>query len=153
MRDRRGLFGHFAPIVLLAVWLILAPFSSSSCRRLLTAEYEKLPKNVNRAVYTYRIMDIIRQVRKQKAEIGRIIGDIRAMQKQINSTSGKLQRTEAVAEERLYQGASSFKGKDQNVVDAYKEFSRLRDVRAAPCLCCQVAGTDRSCPFAVSPAV
>lgn len=86
---------------------------------------------MNRAVYTYRIMDIIRQVRKQKAEIGRIIGDIRAMQKQINSMSGKLQRTEAVAEERLYQGASSFKGKDQNVVDAYKEFSRLRDVRCS----------------------
>ncbi len=35
---------------------------------------------VTRPVYTRRILDIIRQIRKQKAEIGRIVKDVRAVQ-------------------------------------------------------------------------
>ena len=37
--------------------------------RALAEEFERMPKNVNRSMYTYRIMDIIKQVRKQKVEI------------------------------------------------------------------------------------
>jgi coiled-coil domain-containing protein 22 len=40
--------------------------------RALSEEYEKMPKNVNRGLYTYRIMDIIKQVRKQKTEIAKV---------------------------------------------------------------------------------
>ena len=43
-----------------------------------------MPKNINRVVYTRRILDIITQVSKQKAEIRRIIGDIRGVQKDVN---------------------------------------------------------------------
>ena len=53
----------------------------------LAKEYEKMPKSVNRALYTYRILDIIKQIRKQKDEIARIIGDIRDVQKEINDQS------------------------------------------------------------------
>ena len=42
--------------------------------RALSEEYEKMPKNINRGLYTYRIMDIIKQVRKQKAEIAKVSG-------------------------------------------------------------------------------
>ena len=38
----------------------------------LKEEYDKMPKNINRTAYTYRIMDIIKQVRKQKTEIAKV---------------------------------------------------------------------------------
>ena len=38
----------------------------------LAEELARLPKNLNRSLYTVRIMDIIKQVHKQKAEIKRV---------------------------------------------------------------------------------
>lgn len=43
---------------------------------LLEEELNKLPKNINRTLYTYRIMDIISSINKQQAEISRIVADI-----------------------------------------------------------------------------
>jgi hypothetical protein len=40
--------------------------------KILAEEYSKMPKNVNRSLYTYRIMDIIKQIRKQKLEIQKV---------------------------------------------------------------------------------
>jgi len=34
--------------------------------------YTRLPKNVNRAVYTNRILDIVKQVKKQKVDINKV---------------------------------------------------------------------------------
>jgi len=42
-------------------------------RRLLEEEYNKIPKNINRSLYTYRIIDIIGSIAKQKKGIDRII--------------------------------------------------------------------------------
>ena len=39
---------------------------------MLVLQYSKMPKNVNRSLYTYRIMDIIKQIRKQKLEIQKV---------------------------------------------------------------------------------
>ena len=94
--------------------------------RALSEEYEKMPKNVNRGLYTYRIMDIIKQVRKQKEEIAKIIGDIHNVQKDINMASDKLKRTEAVADERIYQAASE-QASDAAHVQAYSHLSDLRE--------------------------
>ena len=69
----------------------------------LKKNWESIPKNINRNVYTYRILDIISQIGKQKAEIKRIISDIRTVQKDINRVADTLQRTEAVADETIYQ--------------------------------------------------
>ena len=101
---------------------------------LLRQEYERMPKTINRALYTYRIMDIIKQVRKQKHEIGRIIADIRRVQKAINVESEKLKRTEALADEQLFQAANSkvnAKGKKQKEPDpAYlKSYRNLTELR------------------------
>jgi hypothetical protein len=41
--------------------------------RALAEEFERMPKNVDRSMYTYRIMDIIKQVRKQKIEILKVL--------------------------------------------------------------------------------
>jgi hypothetical protein len=38
----------------------------------LISEYDRMPKEVNRAIYTRRIMDLIKQVRKQKQGIAKV---------------------------------------------------------------------------------
>ena len=93
--------------------------------KLLQDELEKMPKNVNRSLYTYRIMDIIKQVSKQKAEIAKIIRDIHDVQKDINAASSKLHRKEAEADERIYQGASD-EGADEAHKSAYASLVSLR---------------------------
>ena len=42
----------------------------------LADEYEKMPKEVKRSSYVNRILDIIKNVNKQKAEIDRILKDV-----------------------------------------------------------------------------
>ena len=84
-----------------------------------------MPKNVNRALYTYRIMDIIKQIAKQKGEITKIVDDIRSVQKENNKIGATLQRTEALADERVFQEANAG-GKDPQLVAAYRSLSDLR---------------------------
>ena len=67
----------------------------------LLIELEKMPKNINRAVYTYRILDIIKQIRKQKVEIGNIIDDIRQVQKETNTVAATLARQEQVTDDHV----------------------------------------------------
>ncbi|KAJ1449580.1 hypothetical protein M885DRAFT_87481 [Pelagophyceae sp. CCMP2097] len=93
--------------------------------KLLEDEYAKLPKHVNRALYTYRIMDIIGSISKQKAEIAKVILDIRTVQKENNKVSEALQRTEALADERVYQDAQAA-GRDATGVRAYRALTDLR---------------------------
>lgn len=68
----------------------------------LSEELTKLPKNINRSIYTHRIMDIIASIGKQNIEINKITSDIRDIQKSINSSTLTLQRADAVAEELIY---------------------------------------------------
>jgi len=90
---------------------LLLPRSAQEARSLkLKAEYDKMPKNINRSIYTYRIMDIINSITKQKMEIKRVVADIRDVQKAINSTSDTLLRTEAIADESLFQAAKAGEG-------------------------------------------
>eukprot|EP00753_Platysulcus_tardus_P008334 PLAT1590.2.p2 GENE.PLAT1590.2~~PLAT1590.2.p2 ORF type:complete len:249 (-),score=149.05 PLAT1590.2:136-882(-) len=93
--------------------------------KVLAEEYDRMPKNVNRSVYTLRIMDIIKQVRKQKAEIRKIIADVRDVQKSINAVGEKLHRTESITDERVYKLASESKS-DPAYVAAYRNLSELR---------------------------
>lgn len=71
----------------------------------LVAEVQKLPKEVNRAAYTQRILEIINNVRKQKDEIDKILGDTREIQKEINTISGRLERSFAVVDELIFRDA------------------------------------------------
>ncbi|CAG7835882.1 unnamed protein product [Allacma fusca] len=94
----------------------------------LMAEYEKMPKDLNRSAYTRRICEIIGNIKKQKREITKVITDTKAIQKDINTLSGRLDRTFAVADELIYKDAE----KDKNVAQSYKllvsihsDFSRI----------------------------
>lgn len=70
--------------------------------QVLSEELGKLPRNINRTLYTYRIMDIIASIGKQNKEIDKIVQDIREVQKSINSITNTLQRADAIAEEKIY---------------------------------------------------
>ncbi|VDP05189.1 unnamed protein product [Soboliphyme baturini] len=65
----------------------------------------------NRSTYTLRILEITENIKKQKLEIAKIIGDIKLLQKDINLISGKLERTFVETENRLlkYPDTDQFK--------------------------------------------
>jgi hypothetical protein len=109
---------------------------------MLIEEKEKLPSNINRALYTHRIMDIITSINKQKKEIEKITSNIHEIQKSINSTTSSLQRADALAEEMIYgvssidtlctdshrtllKAANGING-DKAMVDAYRRLRNLR---------------------------
>lgn len=99
--------------------------------RILDKSFAQLPQNLNRNMYTARIMEIIKQVHKQKAEISKIIDDIKSIQKQLNFASEKLKRSEAVAEDKLYSAASAAVAKEtQNspFVECYRKFAEVREL-------------------------
>ncbi|POM62040.1 hypothetical protein PHPALM_28850 [Phytophthora palmivora] len=87
---------------------------------------------MTRNMYTSRIMDIIKQVHKQKHDIAKILEDIKRLQKKLNITSEKLKRTEAVAEEKLYNAASKSKNsrsaKADAYVECYRKFAQVREL-------------------------
>lgn len=100
--------------------------------RILDRTYAQLPPNVTRSMYTARIMEIIKQVHKQKAEIAKIIDDIKAIQKQLNVASERLKRSEAVAEDKLYAAAShavsGSKDTQSPFVECYRKFAEVREL-------------------------
>uniref|UniRef100_A0A8C8SW10 Coiled-coil domain-containing protein 22 n=1 Tax=Pelusios castaneus TaxID=367368 RepID=A0A8C8SW10_9SAUR len=92
------------------------------CRQLL-AELESLPKDVSRAAYTQRILEIVSNIRKQTEEISKILSDTRALQKEINQLTGKLDRTFAVTDELVFKDAK----RDESVRKAYKYLAALHE--------------------------
>lgn len=76
------------------------------CAQLL-AEIPKLPKEVNRSAYTQRILEIINNVRKQRGEIDKVLADTRGIQKEINTLTGRLERSFTVADELIFKDAKS----------------------------------------------
>lgn len=89
----------------------------------LLVELESLPRDVSRAVYTQRIMEIVGNIRKQKEQIGKILVDTRALQKEINGLVGKLERTFSVTDELLFKDAK----RDEVVRKAYKYLAALHE--------------------------
>lgn len=71
----------------------------------LMTEIQKLPKEVNRSAYTQRILEIINNVRKQRDEINKVLGDTREIQKEINMLTGRLERSFTVVDELIFRDA------------------------------------------------
>ncbi|XP_006876747.1 PREDICTED: coiled-coil domain-containing protein 22 [Chrysochloris asiatica] len=89
----------------------------------LVSELETLPRDVSRLAYTQRILEIVGNIRKQKEEITKILSDTKGLQKEINSLSGKLDRTFAVTDELVFKDAK----KDDAVRKAYKYLAALHE--------------------------
>jgi chromosome segregation ATPase len=92
---------------------------------------------VLRPTYTKRIMDIIRQIRKQKSEIGRIVKDVRNVQQDISVVGDKLRRTITVANELMEKGAAenakdaAYRQVFRSVVSVQELFDKLIAVTAS----------------------
>lgn len=71
----------------------------------LVIEVQKLPKEVNRSAYTQRILEIINNIRKQRDEINKVLADTREIQKEINTLTGRLERSFTVADELIFRDA------------------------------------------------
>lgn len=71
----------------------------------LVAEVQKLPKEVCRSAYTQRILEIINNVRKQRDEISKVLADTREIQKEINTLTGRLERSFTVVDELIFRDA------------------------------------------------
>ncbi|XP_011471286.1 coiled-coil domain-containing protein 22 [Oryzias latipes] len=91
-------------------------------KQLLT-ELESLPQDASRSAYTQRILEIVSNIKKQKEEITKILSDTRELQKEINSLTGKLDRTFAVTDELVFKDAK----KDESVRKSYKYLAALHE--------------------------
>uniref|UniRef100_A0A4W3J060 Coiled-coil domain-containing protein 22 n=1 Tax=Callorhinchus milii TaxID=7868 RepID=A0A4W3J060_CALMI len=91
--------------------------------RQLVLELEHLSRGVGRAAYTQRILEIVSNISKQKEEITKILSDTKELQKEINSLTGKLDRTFAVTDELLFKDAK----RDEAVRKAYKYLAALHE--------------------------
>jgi len=91
--------------------------------RELLQEYAKMQKDVSRSHYTDRILEIVKNVKKQKVDIDKVLLDTRGLQKEINSISDTLNRTFAVIDELVFQDAK----KDQTAKEAYKQIVAMNE--------------------------
>ena len=93
----------------------------------LVGEYERMSKDLSRVSYTRRIMEIVMNIQRQKEDIGKILGDTRQVQKEINGLSGKLDRIFTITDEQVYKDAR----KDEARRTAYKLLASLREVSSS----------------------
>jgi len=94
--------------------------------RVLADELNALPKSINRQVYVRRIMDLMKNIDKQKASIRSVLADVRAVQKDINLVSEASRRSFAVADEVVFQAAKK-NPKDEAMTKTYKYVVHLRE--------------------------
>jgi len=88
---------------------------------------EEKKKAVSRNSFTKRILEIVNNIKKQKAELDRIIVDTKEISKTVNSLEGKLERSFALADEMVFKDAK----KDEAVRRAYKLLAALHETCGA----------------------
>ncbi|KAL3682527.1 hypothetical protein R1sor_000549 [Riccia sorocarpa] len=87
----------------------------------LSADVEKLAKGATRATYVRRITELVRNSKKQDADIARIILDTRELQRESNMSQDKLRRLHALVDEIVFRDAK----KDPICRQAYKLLSGI----------------------------
>jgi len=68
----------------------------------LVEEYERQPKDVQRSQYTERIMEIVKNVKKQNVEIDKVLQDTRSLQKEISGLVSALSRSYTATDELVF---------------------------------------------------
>lgn len=81
---------------------------------------------LTRPGYTRRILDVVRQIRKQKAEIGKIVKDVRSVQAELVGLSDKLRKTAAQAMETMEKAATE-NAKEAVFRQAFRQLVTLQD--------------------------
>ena len=102
--------------------------SKETTGQALLKELEKLPKDVKRASYVNRILDIIRNVTKQREEIYRVLKDIGDSRREVNTSSEKLQRSFAACDELVFKDAKKkpdYREVYKILVEMHEAFQKL----------------------------
>ena len=84
--------------------------------------YKTLPKDA-RGNYTKRILEMVKNVKKQIVEINKVLVDTKALQKEINSVTETLNRSFAVTEELVFADAK----KHPEIATVYKKLASMND--------------------------
>jgi len=103
--------------------LVIEAREKDAVYKQLLSEFENMVKEVNRSAYTQRIMEIVVNIRKQNQDIDKVLQDAKAIQKEINFLSGKLDRIFTVTDEIIFKDAK----KDDSVRKAYKYLASLHE--------------------------
>jgi DNA repair ATPase RecN len=82
--------------------------------------YKTLPKDA-RGNYTKRILEMVKNVKKQIVEINKVLVDTKALQKEINSVTETLNRSFAVTEELVFADAK----KHPEIATVYKKLASM----------------------------
>jgi exonuclease VII small subunit len=82
-----------------------------------------LPKEARRTMYTKRILFLLAQVKKQNVDIQNALVDTRALQKELNSISEKLNRTFAMASELVFSDAK----KNETAKAAFIDLAKMNE--------------------------
>uniref|UniRef100_A0A915L3V7 Coiled-coil domain-containing protein 22 homolog n=1 Tax=Romanomermis culicivorax TaxID=13658 RepID=A0A915L3V7_ROMCU len=90
------------------------------------ARSEKQPKNPHRNFYVKRILEIVANVKKQREEIDKVLSDVNVRQKEINSLSGKLERSFQATDQLMFEDAK----KDDCIKRAYRTFVNIHELCA-----------------------
>ena len=97
------------------------------------AELAAMAKGVSRVTFLRRIADVMRNIDKQKAEIGRVLGDVRQVQRDINGLTEAANRAYAVADDIVFSAAKGGGGGGGDAVGArgYRLVVELREAFGA----------------------
>jgi hypothetical protein len=87
----------------------------------LTEEYEKMDKSASRSSYTRRILEIVKNIQKQRDEIVKVIADTTVLQRERNAVEEKLLRTYHVTDEMIFKDAKT----DETSRKAYKFLANI----------------------------
>ena len=83
----------------------------------MNAQWEKMPKDINRNQYLKRINEIIQKLKSQKEEIQTILKDITKIQSDTEKLVDQIKKIDAEVEEFIFNEAK----KDKVAKDIYKE--------------------------------
>mmetsp|Transcript_8912 Transcript_8912/g.9888 ORF Transcript_8912/g.9888 Transcript_8912/m.9888 type:complete len:451 (-) Transcript_8912:84-1436(-) len=86
--------------------------------------YKQLPKE-SRSTFTLRILELVRNVKKQKVEINKILVDTKDLQKDINKVTENLKRSFRLTEDMIFKDAEK---KVPAASAAYKKLAAINEV-------------------------
>eukprot|EP01133_Synstelium_polycarpum_P003885 gene3885-4493_t len=108
--------------------------------------YKAAPKDTNRSMYTRRILDTVKNIKKQKVDIDRILLDTRTLQREINSVTDTAVRSFDAVKDMLYADAK----KDATAKLAIKSFAVIDEKFQALLLAIDETGTYQNNVFSLT---
>jgi coiled-coil domain-containing protein 22 len=81
--------------------------NKTQAQQQLQTELKQMKRVTERSAYTSRIIDIVKNIKKQNNDINEILKDTKMLQKAINNVEGQLQRQFTVTEDLIWNNVSA----------------------------------------------